>query len=151
VRFIYAHDRDWYLSAVPEEKPDVLDLGVENTSSGELDINGWELRKALKLFRRSNGPLLEWLSSPLIYREKGPLMRRLRELAPVYFSPIALWNHYRGLMEKSLSRFQAESPTVKTWFYMLRPLLCMRWIELGLGVPPCVSTVLWKASLPMEK
>jgi predicted nucleotidyltransferase len=130
------HERDWYLSAAPEEKPDTLDLGMENTSVGELDINGWELRKVLKLFHRSNGPLLEWLSSPLVYREKGPLMRRLRELAPACFSPIALWNHYRGLMEKSRFRFQTESSTVKTWFYMLRPLLCMRWIELGLGVPP---------------
>jgi predicted nucleotidyltransferase len=96
VRFIYAHNRDWYLGVAPEEKPDNLDLGLENTSAGDLDVSGWELRKTLKLFRRSNGPLLEWLSSPLIYREKCPLARRLRELAPVCFSPVALWNHYRG-------------------------------------------------------
>ena len=95
-----------------------------------------KLRKALKLFRRSNGPLLEWLSSPLIYREKGSTANRLRKLAPDLFSPIALWHHYRGLMEKSRVRYQTESSTIKTWFYMLRPFLCMRWIELGHGIPP---------------
>ena len=143
VRFIYVHDRDRYLSAAPEEKPDTLDLGMECTPVGELDINGWELRKTLKLFRRSNGPLLEWLSSPLIYRERGSTCSRLRELAPDYFSPIALWHHYRGLMEKSRYRYQTESPTIKTLFYMLRPLFCMRWIELGHGIPPmCFDRVL---------
>lgn len=143
VRFIYVHDRDWYLGAAPEEKSGTMDLGIEYTAAGELDINGWELRKALKLFRRSNGSLLEWLSSPIIYREVGGTTHRLRELAPLCFSSVALWNHYRGLMEKSRARYQSESPTIKTWFYVLRPLLCAHWIESGLGIPPmCFDKVI---------
>lgn len=136
VRFIYVHMPDWYLGIAPEEKRDVLELGIEQTPVGELDINGWELRKALKLFRISNPPLLEWLSSPIIYRERGLLATRLREIAPLCVSPIRIWCHYRSLMEKSRARYGKRRPTLKTWFYTLRPLLAMRWIEERRGIPP---------------
>lgn len=136
VRFIYVHEPDWYLGLAPEGKRDVLELGIEHTPVGELDINGWELRKALKLFRLSNPPLLEWLSSPLVYKESGPLASLLRSAAPVSTSPIRTWHHYRSLMEKSRARYWDRKPSIKAWFYVLRPLLAMRWIELGNGVPP---------------
>jgi hypothetical protein len=65
VRFIYVHPRDWYLSIDVEDKRDVIERPIND----ELDISGWDLRKALKLLRKSNPPLLEWLSSPIIYKE----------------------------------------------------------------------------------
>ena len=136
VRFVYVHKPDWYLGVMPEARRDVLELGIDKTPVGELDINGWELRKALKLFRVSNPPLLEWLSSPLVYRESGPLAALLRDAAPGCLSPIRAWHHYRSLMEKSRARYWDRKPTVKTWFYILRPLLAMRWLEHGKGVPP---------------
>ena len=43
VRFLYLHESDWYLSV--EERRDVIECPAE----GELDINGWDLKKALKL------------------------------------------------------------------------------------------------------
>ena len=136
VRFIYAHRPEWYLGIAPEEERDVLELGIEATPVGDLDINGWELRKALKLFRLSNPPLLEWLSSPLVYREAGPLAALLRNAAPFCTSPIRTWHHYRNLMEKSRARYWEKTPSIKAWFYILRPLLAMRWIELGKGIAP---------------
>ncbi len=39
------------------EKRDV----IERPISDKLDISGWDLRKALSLYRKSNPPLLEWL------------------------------------------------------------------------------------------
>ncbi|MDR1489191.1 MAG: nucleotidyltransferase domain-containing protein [Desulfovibrio sp.] len=136
VRFIYACKPEWYLGVAPEERRDVLELGIEMTPVGELDINGWELRKALKLFRLSNPPLLEWLSSPLVYREAGPLATLLRNAAPSCTSPVRTWHHYRSLMKKSRARYWEKKASVKAWFYLLRPLFAMRWIELGKGVPP---------------
>ena len=61
VRFIYVHSRDWYLSI--EDRRDV----IEEPISDSLDISGWELRKTLRLLRKSNPPLLEWLKSPVVY------------------------------------------------------------------------------------
>jgi predicted nucleotidyltransferase len=57
VRFIYAHPLPWYLSVEPQR--DVIELPI----SGDLDINGWELRKALKLLKSGNAPLMEWWDS----------------------------------------------------------------------------------------
>ena len=66
VRFLYAHPRPWYLSIDVERKRDV----IERPITDEIDLGGWDLRKALQLFRKSNPPLLEWLQAPIIYRSK---------------------------------------------------------------------------------
>ncbi|HTY22758.1 MAG TPA: nucleotidyltransferase domain-containing protein, partial [Desulfomonilaceae bacterium] len=55
VRFIYIRPVEWYLSI--DEKRDVIERPID----AGLDISGWDLRKALQLFRKSNPPLLEWL------------------------------------------------------------------------------------------
>ncbi|GHV42660.1 hypothetical protein FACS1894187_25030 [Synergistales bacterium] len=136
VRFIYIHDMDWYLGVSPEDKSDTIDLGIEKSVCGELDINGWELRKTLKLLRKSNGPLLEKLSSPIVYEEIYSFSKNLRDLAKQLFNPLAAWHHYRGLIERSAERLLTEKPSIKTWFYVLRPLLYMKWIENGHGIPP---------------
>jgi uncharacterized protein len=70
VRFVYANRLDWYLTV--EQGRDV----IEQPISGELDVNGWDLRKALKLLRASNPVLLEWLCSPIVYLQDEPLASR---------------------------------------------------------------------------
>lgn len=136
VRFIYVHRPDWHLTIAPEEKRDVIELGIEQTPVGELDINGWELRKALKLFRQSNPPLFEWLSSPLVYQQSGRLAETLQSIAPEIISPLRAWHHYHSLMKKSRARYWEKRGSIKAWFYVMRPLMAMQWLEQGLGVPP---------------
>lgn len=63
VRFIYVRPRNDYLRL--EKFRDVIELPLE----GELDINGWDLDKTLRLLRSSNPTLFEWFSSPIVYRE----------------------------------------------------------------------------------
>jgi hypothetical protein len=72
VRFIYVHSKDWYLTIA--DKRDVIEIPFD----GDLDINGWDIRKSLKLLRKSNSPLLEWLSSPIKYRNVRPVRTRQR-------------------------------------------------------------------------
>ena len=78
VRFLYLHSVDWYLSIV--EKRDVIERPIND----QLDVNGWDLRKALELFRKSNPPLLEWLDSPIVYQEKFTIASQMRELSKTY-------------------------------------------------------------------
>ena len=56
VRFIYVHKPSWYLSI--DEKRDVIEIPKQDNLSFSvdplLDMNGWELIKALRLFRKSN-------------------------------------------------------------------------------------------------
>ena len=74
VRFIYVRPRDWYLSIDLEHRRDVIERPIE----GVLDINGWDLRKALQLMRKSNPPLFEWLHSPLVYRAQPGFREAMR-------------------------------------------------------------------------
>ena len=62
--------KDWYLSI--DAKRDVIELPIDDS----LDISGWELTKALRLFRKSNPPLLEWLSSGTVYYEAYSLAEK---------------------------------------------------------------------------
>ncbi|MHC4214967.1 MAG: nucleotidyltransferase domain-containing protein [Planctomycetota bacterium] len=139
VRFIYLHRPNWYLSINIESKRDVIEIPID----GVLDINGWDLRKALKLFRKSNPPLYEWLGSPIIYLEKYSVAKKMRQLAPSCYSPIACMYHYYK-MAKGNNREFLKGPNVKRkkYFYVLRPILAVIWIERELGVVPTEFQVL---------
>ncbi len=131
VRFIYIHPKDWYLSI--DDRKDV----IEEMLPQELDLSGWELRKALRLFRKSNPPLMEWLQSPLVYTEPYSTAAQLRELAKEYFDPKACLHHYFHMAEGNYKGYlQQEMVRTKKYFYVLRPLLACRWIEATGSFPP---------------
>lgn len=53
VRFIYIRQKEDYLRL--EKTRDVIELPLDDV----LDINGWDLQKTLRLFRKSNPTLFE--------------------------------------------------------------------------------------------
>jgi uncharacterized protein len=136
IRFVYVHAPEWYLSV--EEGQDVIETPIERHELGEIDLSGWELRKTLRLARKSNPVIWEWLQSPTVYRQAPAQAssEMLRAIDPC-FSPIAACHHYlsicRGTMESELRGPEAK---IKKYFYMLRPLLAAAWIERYRDVPP---------------
>ena len=133
VRFIYLQPRDWYLSVNLEDKRDVIETPIE----GVWDINGWELRKALRLFSKSNPPLLEWLQSPIIYKEPYTVAAQMRQLLASHYSPSACLYHYLHMARKNYRTYlQGEEVWLKKYFYVLRPILACRWLERSLGSVP---------------
>ena len=99
--------------------------------------NGWDLRKALQLFFKPNPPLLEWLSSPIIYREASGVIQKLRDPAPEYYSPKACSHHYWNMVTGQYRKqFAGERVQFKRFFYILRPLLAMKWLDEDMGVVP---------------
>lgn len=131
VRFIYVNRLPWYLTVAPGR--DVIELPI----SGDLDMNGWDLRKALGLMRESNPTLLEWLRSPIVYREDVEVMARFRALAEQVFSNAKGWYHYASMAKKNFrEHLQADEVRYKKYLYVLRPLLAARWIRTQPGVPP---------------
>ena len=139
VRFIYLHTRDWYLSIDLEHKRDVIERPIDD----QLDITGWDLRKALQLLRRFNPPLMEWLGSPIVYWEEFTMAAQMRDLMSRYYSPVACLYHYLHMAQGNY-RDYLKGPTVwiKKYFYVLRPILAINWIERGLGVVPTEFQVL---------
>lgn len=145
VRFIYVRLMDWYLSVDLEHKRDVIELPITD----DLDINGWDIRKALKLFKRSNPPLLEWLQSPIVYINNTNLVKDLTELLPDYYSPKACMYHYIHMARGNFREYlQSSTVWLKKYLYMLRPLLSVQWIEKGLGVVPIEFQKLIEARVP---
>ena len=148
VRFIYARRVDWYLSVDVERKPDVIEQPLEN----DLDINGWDIRKALNLLRKSNPPLLEWLGSPIVYREHGDTPQRMRALIERYYSARACLYHYLHMAEGNFREFlRGDTVWLKKYFYVLRPVLAVQWIERGYGVAPTEFQVLVEKLVPEGK
>lgn len=126
VRFLYVRPRDWYLSVDVERRRDV----IERPITDELDVSGWDIRKALMLLKKSNPPLLEWLGSPIVYREKFTIADRLRKLLPEYYSPKACLHHYLHMAQGNYREYlKGDTVRVKKYFYVLRPVLAIKWIE----------------------
>ena len=131
VRFLYVHRPEWYLRV--EAQADVIERPLDD----ELDISGWELRKALRLMQRSNPTLFEWLDSPLVYREDAMVAARLRALAPAFYSDCKGRWHYLSMARKNYARhLEGEQVRLKKYLYVLRPLLAVRWLDAGRGMPP---------------
>lgn len=133
VRFIYAHKQDWYLSFDVEQQRDVIEYPIVD----EIDCSGWDIRKALYLLTRTNGALIEWLKSPIVYIEEGFFAEGLRSLAPKVMNNTALCYHYSHMARGNAREYLfKEQVRLKKYFYVLRPLLAIRYIEKTDSPPP---------------
>ena len=142
VRYIYARPAEDYLRI--EEIRDVIEVPI----SGELDINGWDLRKTLRLLYRSNPTLFEWFSSPIVYRET-PFAARFRKIMNDYFSRKKSLYHYISMAEGNYREFlKGETVKAKKYFYVLRPVLACRWVLDRGTPPPMLFSDLASAELP---
>lgn len=131
VRYIYIQNLDWYL------KIDDLKDSQEKILPNDLDLSGWELKKALKLFRKSNPPMLEWLRSPIIYQESFSTAETLREMSKTYFNPKSCMYHYLSMAKGNFKEFlQRDAVRLKKYFYVLRPVLACDWIKEQNSFPP---------------
>ena len=137
VRFVYIHPPEWYLSVDADLRRDVIERPILD----EIDLSGWEIRKALLLFAKSNPPLLEWLSvSARLQGHKGPRTQTPRSPARLLRAerqPLSLPSHGAGQLQGLPS---GDVVWVKKYFYVLRPLLAVRWIEQARGPVPMLFT-----------
>ncbi|TCI03990.1 nucleotidyltransferase domain-containing protein [Corallincola luteus] len=126
VRFIYAHPLDWYLAVDLEDKRDVIEYPIVD----EIDINGWDIRKALKLFLKSNPAFIEWLQSPIVYVDDGHFADQARRLMPHIASSTKGIYHYRHMAINNYREYlKKDLVPLKKYFYVLRPLLAIMWLE----------------------
>ncbi len=95
VRFIYIAPLKNYLSL--SRNDDTITVQDE-----ELDIQGWDLKKALLLAGKSNPSLYEWMVSPIVYRERNPVMHQLQAIVLNDFSQKVLAFHYVNMAKKNL-------------------------------------------------
>lgn len=131
-RFIYVRPLRDYIALKPPrdvvERP-ILDL---------FDVNGWDIRKALGLLLKHNAVVGEWINSPIRYQQDDPSIARLADLADRHFDPAGYARHYASLGAGAVKRWLEDggSPSVKRYFYALRPALNVRALRINPAVRP---------------
>lgn len=144
VRFIYAHEPEWYLRL--KQQRDVIEWALDEV----LDINGWDLSKTLRLMRASNPTVFEWLNSPIIYHEDG-VFSKVRELSCMSFAPRPTIYHYLNMARKNRAEHLAtERVKLKKYFYVMRSLLAARWVAEKRTAPPVPFAELVREELEPE-
>ena len=133
VRFVYIRPPDWYLSIDIATRRDVIEKPIDAC----LDVSGWDIIKALNLYRQSNPPLYEWLGSPIVYCDQFSFAAELRDQRSDYYLPKAAAYHYMRMAQNNWLRYlQRSLVRTKKYLYALRPLLAVLWLERQLGVVP---------------
>lgn len=144
VRFIYVRKETDYLKL--EKVRDVIEWKLDEV----LDINGWDIRKALQLLHNSNPTVFEWCASPIVYLETEEFTW-LKEILPMYFSEKKSLYHYWHTADSTYrDHLIGEEVKVKKYFYALRPLLAAKWILDKKTAPPMLFEELMKAELEDE-
>jgi len=130
IRFIYKRKTDDYLRV--DEVADTIEIPIEN----DLDPGGWDVRKSLGLLKKSNGALIEWLHSPIVYREKAGFLDSWRKACLEVMTVGKLHDHYRGIAKRfwktSLYEGDAEAGEVraKSYLYCLRGALSAKYVAI---------------------
>ncbi|MBA3826727.1 MAG: nucleotidyltransferase domain-containing protein [Ktedonobacterales bacterium] len=135
VRFIFAYPRDRYLRL--DDPRDTIEQ-----MSDELDFTGWDIRKALRLLRNTNPALLEWLSSPIVYRSVGTLHDELVAISQRFHAPLAIHWHYLKMARGNFAQYIAnpaergERVLTKKYLYVVNPLAKLLYYERHHALPP---------------
>src|ERR1700759_1494009 len=100
-RFIFVRREQDYLSPWPMR--DVIETPLDK----ELDVNGWELGKALKLLLKGNAVVIEWLTSPCVYEGDSIFWDEMLALAADHAGAGRIARHYLHLGERQRHAFLA--------------------------------------------
>ena len=130
IRIIYKRSRSEYLEI--DDKPDSIDY----FHGALLDINGWDIKKVLKLIRKSNATPFEWAQSPIVYKERDGFKDKILDLCTYYFQARHTVNHYKGIAKNSMNSLLKDEIKLKKLFYVLRPLMAAHWIIERNEIPP---------------
>ena len=124
-RFVFVRRLEGYLS--PWGRRDVIETPIE----GELDVNGWDLAKALKLLVKGNAVIVEWLTSPLVYEGEPAFRDDFLALARRCADRRLVARHYLHLGERQQRVYLEDAARVrlKRVFYALRPAAALRWLR----------------------
>ncbi|EJN13282.1 putative nucleotidyltransferase [Bradyrhizobium sp. YR681] len=125
-RFVYVRRAVDHIT--PWVSRDVIELPFE----GDLDANGWDLRKALQLLLKGNAVIVEWLCSPVVYRGQAWFRDEFLAFARGAASREAVCRHYLHLGERQRRVYFGDGTSVaqKKIFYALRPAAALRWLRM---------------------
>ena len=144
----YVRRHDDYLS--PWRPRDVIETPLDDV----LDVNGWDLIKAIRLAARSNATVMEWLRSPLICRGQPAFAEELLDVCRAVVDHDAIRRHYLHVGRAHWNRSGAAEGgrvSLKKLLYAIRPAAALHWTRtLGSPVPPMNLSALLEEAPPAE-
>ncbi len=130
IRFVYKRNIEEYLRIWPDQDT------IEYFADSDIDGAGWDVKKATSLLAKSNGSLLVWLFSPIMYLSDGTTIEDMRTLAQSNFSPLAGFHHYQGMYKKFHDSLHQNKVQLKSFFYAARAAISAQWIAQKGVIPP---------------
>ena len=111
---------------------------IETPITDDIDLNGWDVRKAIGLLLKTNAVVSEWIASPIRYRPDDAVVAPLTAFADAIIDPRGLAHHYASLGRNAAERWldAKGAVPVKRYFYALRPALAIRALRLMPGRRP---------------
>jgi predicted nucleotidyltransferase len=141
VRFIYVRSVSDYLKL--EASRDVIEWRQDET----LDINGWDISKALKLLHNSNPTLFEWNNSPIVYKTTDYWSSISEELSSFFLLKSGVYHYLSTAKSNYREHLKGEHVKLKKYFYVIRPILAATWILDEKCPPPMLFSELVDAKL----
>lgn len=130
IRFIYVRPTEDYLRL--EGFEDFIDCPHDEI----LDANGWDLKKTLRQFMKSNATLFEWANSPIVYKST-PDWENIFAVGQKFFSPRDTFAAYAGFAKNvGLALLKRDSVSPKRYLYALRTIFCRNYVAEKVCPPP---------------
>lgn len=144
VRFIYVRPMEYYLRL--DKTTDVIEWQLDDV----LDINGWDIKKALILLHKSNPTLFEWNGSPVVYRTTEQ-WKKVSDIINSFFIRKSGVYHYLSTAKSNYREYlKGEQVRLKKYFYVIRPILACKWILNEQTPPPMLFSELAEKYLDNE-
>lgn len=144
VRFVYVRKPEFYLKL--EKTSDVIEWQLDEV----LDINGWDLQKALRLLHKSNAALFEWNNSPIVYKTTDT-WAAMRDTVNSCFSVKPCLYHYLNIAKTNYkSNLQEGNIKLKKYLYVIRAVLACKWILNKETPPPVLFSELAESELESD-
>ncbi len=135
IRFIYMkRNVEDYLSL--KSISDVIEY-----EGDDMDIVGWDIKKAFTLHYKDNPSLREWLMSDIVYIDRG--ISKIFTLND--FDKAVLMNHYSAIAKSHWKRYSGlefSKKKIKKYLYVLRSILCWKLLERDIYPPLKIQELL---------
>lgn len=144
-RFLFVRPLSSY--AAPWRERDVIETPLDAV----LDVNGWDLVKAVQLAAGGNVTVAEWLRSPLVYSGDPAFRDELLALFEAVADRAAVGRHYLHVGRDQWQRSGADDGSeirLKKVFYAVRPACALHWMSQHDRIPPPMNLLQLLAEAP---
>ena len=142
VRFIYIHQPEWYFSIAKTEDSVKLMLDDEN-----IDMEGYDLKKALTLLAKTNPNESDWLHAKDYLIVDNDFLKAMHAFEAQCYNLHHAMFHFYSISLKHNQRYLEKKVTLKRFVYYMRGLLSCRWLEQYGSHPPVIVDELIDATV----